>query len=397
MERNTLFRTGLALLVAGLLALLGGCGGDDNGLSPEQMAQLSTAQTEAETAHEEVENLNDRIAALQAQIAELQMDDGDDETASEIEELENRLAELRGRVDQEGFPTTPTPDPTSGPQVDIGVEHVSGVTEAAGMDFITNSPIKSRISPAHYLSLDYDTERRHYNVALITGTAAVGFAGRQYLDGAETYGGWMEYNHFGVFPGTDDDGRAFTDVWSIGERSGSNPTGSELSWSGAFVGQEMAHIGDPTATNPTEPPTIGDRMRGSAMLTVMLGDPLNADASMTIDRAQLTVGDFVNIDDSSAGTPYPNALRTGFLATTGEHIIPINDGMFMQASDTGISSVAEDGTNALIATGFFTIEGSFYGDAQQEVGGIFTFGDDATDTADAYYLEGAFGADRLGN
>ena len=153
-------------------------------------------------------------------------------------DLEGQIADLEGRVDQEGFPSTDPQDPTTGPQVDIGVEHVSGLTEMAGDDFITNSPIKSRITPSHYLSESYDTERRHHDVALINGTAAVGFGGRQYLDDAETYGGWMEFNHFGVFKGNDDDGTKFTDVWSIGARSGSNPAGTELEWTGAFVGEE---------------------------------------------------------------------------------------------------------------------------------------------------------------
>ena len=251
--------------------------------------------------------------------------------------------------------------------------------------FITNSPIKTRITPSHYLSADYDTERRHHGVALVNGTAAVGFGGRQYLDDAETYGGWMEYNHFGVFPGTDDDGRSFTDLWSIGERSGSNPAGSELTWSGAFVGQEMMH-----------PATTGDRVRGSAMIEVMVGDPLNADASLTIDRARLTIADFINVDDSSAVLAYDEGLRTGSQADT--HIIPINGGMFMQATDTSIQT-SSNNTYGDTATASFTIEGSFYGPAQQEVGGQFSFSDPtgAGTPANAYKLIGAFGADRRGN
>ena len=398
MTRNTLFRTGMALLVAGLLALLAGCGGDDNGgLSAEQMAQLSTAQTEATTAHEEaeeaqeeVQNLHGRIAELQEQIAALQMDDGDDETASEIEELEMRLAELRGRVDEEGTTTDPA-TPTSGPQADIGVDHVEGLTGRSGGVMFTNSPIAARIMPENYLSLDYSTSRRHHNVAFVNGVAPIGFAGRQNLPDAQTYGAWMEYNHFGVFQGTGDDGDGFTDIWSIGARSGSNPAGGALTWTGAFVGEEMMH--QPSAAAGA----MGNRMRGKADIVVTPGDSLTP----TPDTAILTLSEIVNIDNTALGAGNPSYAATGATVVSGR--LPIMGGLF---SETGSSRVVMMPTPVAPATnayGIFTVKGSFYGTSQQEAGGIFTISDThsaaATPALDAttYELTGAFGVDRVGN
>ena len=384
-KRNLWMYVGAVLAIA---LFTFGCGGGDGGTSAEDMARISDLETASNADAARIEMLQGQIEDLEGQLS-IPPDDDVEET---IEALEARLAELRGRVDQEGFPSTDPQNPTTGPQVDIGVEHVSGLTEMAGDMFITNSPIKSRITPSHYLSESYDTERRHHGVALINGTAAVGFGGRQYLDDAETYGGWMEFNHFGVFPGTDDDGRPFTDLWSIGDQSGSNPTGTELEWNGAFVGQEMMHADN-----------MGDRMRGSVRLRVMLGDPL-AMGMLQIDRAQLLVGgtemgtDIVNIDNSSATVPYPYGMLTGVAAAPGEFIIPVSGGKFEEGSDTLYAHSNAPDTDV----GTFTIEGSFYGDDQQEAGGIFSFTDntDGAGTVDElaeYHLIGAFGADRRGN
>ena len=224
-------------------------------------------------------------------------------------------------------------------------------------------------------------------MAFVNGTAAVGFGGRQYLDGAETYGGWMEFNHFGVFQGTDDDGRGFTDLWSIGAQLGENPGGTSLEWRGAFVGQEML-----------DDDNKGDRMRGSAMIEVVLGDPLAMEPIDTIDRARLTIGgdgatnDIVNIDNNNTMLPYGMyGLQTGVAAAPGVYTIPIEDGLFTQGSDTDYANVSAPES----AVGSFTVEGSFYGDVQQEVGGIFSLTDD--EDMPTYNLIGAFGADRRGN
>ena len=65
----------------------------------------------------------------------------------------------------------------------------------------------------------------------------------------------------------------------------------------------------------------------------------------------------------------------------------------MQGSDTEYAAA-----NALdTAVGNFTVEGSFYGDAQQEVGGWFSFTDNNVPANTTYNLIGAFGADRRGN
>lgn len=410
MKRITFARLAVLLLAVAGLAL-SGCGGDDNGgLSAEDMARIDAAEMAAmeaemaameaeeaammadQEAEAEAEALRMELADLQMQLAEAQAMQEADDTSDLIATLTALIMQLEARINQEGIPSTPTQNPMTGPQVDIGVEHVTGLTEAAMGEFITNSPIESRLTPEHYLSMSYDTERRHYGVALVNGTAAVGFGGRQYLDGAETYGGWMEFNHFGVFPGIDDDGREFTDLWSIGERSGSNPGGTELEWNGVFVGREMLH-----ATQS------GDRMRGPASISVVLGDPLMP-APLNITRAQLRIGtdmaggEIVNIDNSAVDSPYPYGMQTGVFAAPGEWIIPVEGGMFMQGSDVYYAHM-----NDLDAeVGTFTVEGSFYGNAQQEAGGIFSFtdntdGSQVVDDDATYRLIGAFGADRRGN
>ena len=84
-------------------------------------------------------------------------------------------------------------------------------------------------------------------------------------------------------------------MWSIGAQSGKNPTGTELEWTGAFVGQEMLHA-----------MAKGNRMRGEAIITVNLGDPLAAMAVDQIDRATLQLGPMImNVDSSSVAPPYP--------------------------------------------------------------------------------------------
>ena len=389
MLRNTFARISLAFLIAGALALAG-CGGDDNGgLSASDMTRLDSAEMAAADAEARAEAAE--MAAMDAEDRADAAEMAAADAGSGQADLEGQIADLEGRVDQEGFPSTDPQDPMTGPQVDIGVEHVSGLTEMAGDDFITNSPIKSRITPSHYLSESYDTERRHHDVALINGTAAVGFGGRQYLDDAETYGGWMEFNHFGVFKGNDDDGTKFTDVWSIGARSGSNPAGTELEWTGAFVGEEKV-----AATN------MNSRVRGMAMIHVMLGDPLADVAAQQIDRARLTIGEGVNIDNNRAATALPyagdNWVRTGGMVNTmnNGYTILMTDGLLKHGSVMEMESSANAGVAwaAIDDNPDFTIEGSFYGAAQQEVGGRFTMTREGNVPFD---LIGAFGADRRGN
>ena len=127
MLRNTFARISLAFLIAGALALAG-CGGDDNGgLSSEDMARISAAEMAATDADDRATaaemaaaEANDRATAAEMAAEEAGMDDSD---------VGDRLTDLEGRVDQEGFPSTDPQDPMSGPQVDIGVEHVSGLTD----------------------------------------------------------------------------------------------------------------------------------------------------------------------------------------------------------------------------------------------------------------------------
>ena len=67
MTRNTLLRLGLALLIASALALLGGCGGDDDGLSAEDMARLQAAEDRAAAAEMAAEEAG--MAAEEAAMA----------------------------------------------------------------------------------------------------------------------------------------------------------------------------------------------------------------------------------------------------------------------------------------------------------------------------------------
>ena len=181
-----------------------------------------------------------------------------------------------------------------------------------------------------------------------TTAAAFLFAdGLQYMEtrrgvdlaqGYQQLGGWLSQSAFGVYSGVRAAGTPGTaeyvqettvHSYSVGVPSNTNPSIGSASWEGIVVGADISHAG-----------TTGNVVRG--------------DASVTVDfaAAQIDVT-FGNIEDLSANTRHPDIIWTD---------LPLMAGGFR--SDT--------------------IEGRFYGQDHEEVGGIFNRNN----------LHGAFGATR---
>ena len=153
----------------------------------------------------------------------------------------------------------------------------------------------------------------------------------------QAYGGWLTDSVFGL---------EFLDVtenatttrrfasFSFGEETGSNPTGqAQTNWDGVMVG---ALIG------------TGDIVQGDARLSVNL-------RSTSSDG---TIG-FSNIKNLNTGSNVPDIQP---------HILAFTDGSL----------------NLSGGRGGLTVKGSFYGDNNEEIGGVFSTTD----------LHGAFGATR---
>ena len=163
-------------------------------------------------------------------------------------------------------------------------------------------------------------------------------AGRQ-SDGTQltfqTYGGWLADSVFGVQffhvteSGTTTDRFA---TFSFGDASGSNPTGAgETHWDGVMVGAEIG---------------TGDLVQGDARFTINLSQTSN---------------------DGMIGFSNIKNLNTGAdIADIQPHIFGFTNGSFA------------------LASGRLAMEGAFYGDNQEEIGGVFSSAN----------LHGAFGARR---
>ena len=156
-----------------------------------------------------------------------------------------------------------------------------------------------------------------------------------YAADIEAYGGWLQHSYFDVGVATittgDLRGTFFGAGSSVGNDAGSRPAGS-ATWRGAMVGG-----------------TIVNRKP----------EPIRGDAAVIydFDRSAVNVS-FTNIRNIERNAP---------LGNMGWSSVPVSlDGSFQQSGTSG------------------DVEGTFYGPAHEEVGGIF-FGSDSL---------GAFGAKR---
>lgn len=156
--------------------------------------------------------------------------------------------------------------------------------------------------------------------------------------GYQQLGGWLSQSAFGVYSGVSAAGTPGTaeylqettvHSYSVGVPSNTNPSIGSASWEGIVVGADISHAG-----------TTGNVVRGDARLAVDFA------------AAQIDVT-FENIEDLTANTRHPSIAWTD---------LPLMAGGFR--SDT--------------------IEGRFYGQDHEEVGGIFNRNN----------LHGAFGATR---
>ena len=168
-------------------------------------------------------------------------------------------------------------------------------------------------------------------------------AGRQ-RDGTrlsfQTYGGWLTDSVFGVellrvTEGATPASRFAS--FSFGKASGSNPHRHNGSWYGAMVGADIR---------------TGHIVQGRAIVTM----DFRASGSGEIR--------FSNIINLNTGNSFPDDIEAGF---------SWNNGAFNSAGITNMSG----------RTGLSMLEGSFYGDNNEAVGGIFRSHND---------ILGAFGA-----
>ncbi len=156
-----------------------------------------------------------------------------------------------------------------------------------------------------------------------------------YSADVEAYGGWLDHSYFDVGVATittgDLRGTFFGAGSSVGNDTGSPPAGS-ATWRGAMVGG-----------------TIVNRRP----------EPIRGDAAVVYDLGRSAVNvSFTNIRNIGRNTPLGNMGWSG---------VPVSpDGSFRQSGASG------------------DVEGTFYGPAHQEVGGVFYRSDSL----------GAFGAKR---
>ena len=178
----------------------------------------------------------------------------------------------------------------------------------------------------------------HRGVSLAQGRGRGRIAGEKVT--AVTYGGWLEHSYFATEAGGfEESGFAYVGSYSVGDATGTNPTGSvseNAMWEGVMVGADVSAS-----------PTRGHVIQGSVGVTVHFG----AGSNITTDIA------FTNIRDLDAGSGRSDMSWRA---------IPLTDGGFL------IGSVGNQ------------IEGRFYGPNHEEVGGIF----------ERNHIIGAFGAKR---
>ena len=251
--------------------------------------------------------------------------------------------------------TPPAPTTAEG-QIDA----IVGMTGAEVIEMrLSNNAAKYMSS---YLILDDSST--YAGVSLATASAGPGFAGIE--DRADVYGGWLEYNFFGVIEEVDDMPEAF----SVGMPASTKPTSGI--WTGAMTGYLSGATTADSAAN-TANLDAGDNgpVRGMVTITV---NPVAADATL---NARLTIENIAGKTAADVGEDVFGDLEIGRNAD------------FAKTLATATSGVTEGD----FAAGAM-VSGQFYGAEASEVGGIVKLtgtGNTAFDTAAT--LVGAFGAD----
>jgi hypothetical protein len=198
------------------------------------------------------------------------------------------------------------------------------------------------------------------------------FSVRSYEDDFMSYGGWLRYTHFGAITGTKkvletQDGaqsevdNSIREAFSVGMASGSNPTPIfdgqlKANWTGAVVG---VGTGDDNG---------GHLYQGKAVLSYTFDTGLDDDDIPIDDDIGLMFSEIMNL-------------------TTGEPGNPALTDLFDGDDDRADPTTGAFADNAEAPT----IQGRFYGENGEEVGGTFTGVDmDGTNSE----ASGAFAASR---
>lgn len=267
-----------------------------------------------------------------------------------VEGLEDELDEARGGTGgRTTIPPPPLPPPDLDPAPDVGpktsveslleshIDLSDSVIDASTIDgepFLwipTVQRTPSTLSLADirkrdFDPLEYEALRRGVSTAV------------HQDDSASEFGGWMDHSFFFVATWNPVRGdplhpteSTFTDVYSIGDASGSNPVSGSATWTGVMAGIDENE----------DASTFGNLLRGDATVRIPSFTSPAVNVSLTNIRDNATGGTHNNISWSS---------------------VPLSSGGFRASG----------------------LRGQFYGPGHEEVGGIFLRNE----------ISGAFGASR---
>jgi len=129
------FRVAMSVIAAALLAMmLSGCGGDDDGLSADDMARISAIEQETADAKEETAEQQEQIAELNTTIQGLRDQLAASDSDEEIAMLTQQIADLVAEIAKE---PEPVPDPGYQPSDPGGT--LEGSAERAAAQRIASS------------------------------------------------------------------------------------------------------------------------------------------------------------------------------------------------------------------------------------------------------------------
>lgn len=254
--------------------------------------------------------------------------------------------------------SVPEPDPPTVQHILTGMlEQSSWVTDAGTIDgegFLWNALSQRRPDG---LTLSDLTDRQEGTYEFANLPEQHGVSQAEFVEGdVFIYAGWMEYNFFvveGRNPIGDDPLRptenTFVEVYSVGERSGSNPVSGGALWTGAMMGVD----------EDTESDTFGDKVIGTAQLAI----PNFSDMV-----SSLVIND---IENPRTGKQYPIIVWEGLVANNGVYDYALDDVTEEAFIDAGrVFGDLEDLDNlpSIVPGQLYAV---FYGPSHEEFGGIF--------------------------
>ena len=226
-----------------------------------------------------------------------------------------------------------------------------------------------------------------------TANGETGFAGLNALqaggDGANVFGSWLEYSHWGYILGEDDSRGTF----SLGMPTGANPAPQDddklnATWKGTMTGTWQAHE-EPNndSTGVAAIADMDDReyvtVRGDAAIAVKFtssGTGYKSAATLSINNLVQSDGTMLGnfrtgtlpiataADVTAANTGYDNVVWNGMAITKGDFS---RKGITATVSDTGVIAAIGDPSEMDRPSSSNYLAGRFYGTGGKEVGGVF--------------------------